>query len=467
MSFSDTAVAVAAAVRERRVGAVAVTEAALARMQAWEPSIHAFCTPTPDVALAAARDIDARLAAGGEVGRLAGVPVAIKDLIPMRGVRCALGSVLYRDFVPEEDDVAVERLRRADAVIVGKTNVSEFGYTASGDNALFETTRNPWDTALTPGGSSAGSGAAVAAGVVPVALGSDGGGSIRIPASLCGVFGFKASMGRVPLYPGCRDERFPGMSSFESLEHVGPIARTVADAALVMSVIAGPDRRDRHSLPAGGVAWQQHGGNVAGLRVAYSADFGYARVDPEIARLCADAALVFERELGCLVEAADPGFADPWTAFAALEAMESDLAGLRQLAAARGGPVSSALRALLDRHWTAEEFCDAILARKAVCRAMARLFARYDLLLTPTVAAPAFAAALDAPAEQEDWAPFTYPVNMTGQPAGSVVAGWTAAGMPVGLQIVGRHLDDALVLRASAAFERVRPWSHRRPGLAP
>ena len=450
--------AIAAAVRARRVTAAAVTEAALARMDRAEPAIHAFCTPMPDQARAAARDIDRRIATGLPVGPLAGVPVAVKDLIMVRGVPTAMGSQLYRDFVPDEDDVVVERLRAADAVILGKTNVSELGYTASGHNALFQTTRNPWNTALTPGGSSAGSAAAVAAGMAPFALGSDGGGSVRIPAALCGVFGMKPSMGRVPLYPGCRDERYPGLSSWESLEHVGPLSRTVADAALMLSVIAGPDGRDRHSLPAADFDWQAQRGPIRGLRVAYSADLGYATVDAEVARICAQAAAVFERDLGCVVEAANPGWSDPWAAFAALEAMETDLVGLRALVASQNVPVSPALTTLLARHWTATEFTDAIVARKAVCNAMARLMARYDLLLTPTVAAQAFAAELDAPPGVEDWAPFTYPMNMTGQPASSVVAGKTAAGLPVGLQIVGRHLDDAVVLRASAAFEQARPW---------
>ena len=460
------AVWLAGAVRAGRISAVEATEAALARMQRTEPTIHAFCTPTPDEALAAARAIDRRRARGEPLGALAGVPVAVKDLIATRGVRTAMGSVLYRDFVPDEDDVVVARLRQADAVIVGKTNVSEFGYTASGNNALFPSTCNPWDAALTPGGSSAGSAAAVAAGIVPLALGSDGGGSVRIPAALCGVFGMKPSMGRVPLWPGCRDDRYPGLSSWDSLEHIGPLGRSVADAALMLSVIAGPDPRDRHSLPAADFDWQASGPLLAGCRVAYSADLGYATVDPEIAAICADAAAVFARDLRCVVEPADPGWPDPYQTFAALEAMESDLTGLRGMVADHAGPVSAALTALLDRPWTAEQFADALVGRKQVCRAMAALMARHDLLLTPTVACQAFAVGHEAPSDQEDWAPFTYPINMTGQPASSVVAGWTSGGLPVGLQIVGRHLDDALVLRASAAFEQARPWLPALSGLA-
>jgi aspartyl-tRNA(Asn)/glutamyl-tRNA(Gln) amidotransferase subunit A len=178
------------------------------------------------------------------------VPVGIKDLVATKGIRTVMGSVLYKDFVPDEDDIIVERLKAAGAVIIGKTNVPELGYSGVGHSPVFETTRNPWNLALTTGGSSAGSGASVAAGVAPFAIGSDGGGSVRIPAAHCGLYGIKASMGRVPLYPGCRDDRYPGVSSWETLEHIGPLSRTVTDSALMLSVITGPDPRDRYSIPA-------------------------------------------------------------------------------------------------------------------------------------------------------------------------------------------------------------------------
>ena len=210
--------------------------------------------------------------------------------------------------------MVVERLKQADAIIIGKTNVPEFGYSAVGHNPVFETTRNPWNLERTSGGSSAGSGAAVAAGMGPFAIGSDGGGSIRIPAAHCGVFGMKASMGRVPLYPGTKDERYPGVSSWESLEHIGPLSRTVSDGALMLSVIgSGPDARDRHSLPKPDFDWMACcEGGVKGLRVAYSADWGYAAVDPEVRRVVGEAVRVFERDLGCVVEEAHPGFEDPY-----------------------------------------------------------------------------------------------------------------------------------------------------------
>src|SRR5450755_4548749 len=281
---------VAAKVKDKTLSAVEVTEAVLRRMETLEPYIHAFCTPTPEVARAAARAVDAKIAAGQDAGVLGGVPIGIKDLVATKDILTVMGSPLYRDFVPDEDDIVVERLKDAGAIIIGKTNVPEFGYSGVGHNPVFPATRNPWNLAMTSGGSSAGSGASVAAGVAPFAIGSDGGGSIRIPSAHCGLFGMKASMGRVALYPGCRDERYPGVSSWESLEHIGPMSRTVADSALMLSVIAGPDSRDRYSLPKADFDWMGVlKGGIKGLKMAYSPDWGYAPVDPEVRRVVGEA----------------------------------------------------------------------------------------------------------------------------------------------------------------------------------
>jgi Amidase len=223
--------------------------------------------------------------------------------------------------------------------VIGKAQVPEFGYSGTGQTPLAEPTANPWCLDRASGGSSAGSGAAVATGIGPVSLGSDGGGSVRIPASFCGLAGVKATMGRVPLYPGTKDERYPGVSSWESLEHIGPLTRTVADAALVLSVVAGPDDRDRLSLPAADFDWRAAaGGEIRGLRVAYSPDLGYAAVDPEVRQIVDQAVQVFEQDLGCTVERADPGWPDPYETFWGLVINDSDLAGLRKLAGSPRGP---------------------------------------------------------------------------------------------------------------------------------
>ncbi|MDE0052370.1 MAG: amidase, partial [Rhodospirillales bacterium] len=330
------AVTLAARVRARELSAVEVADAVIAHMEQVEPHLHAFCTPAPDYARAAARQVDARIVAGDDPGPLAGVPVGIKDLVCTKDLPTVSGSIAYEGFMPDEDDVVVERLRDAGAVILGKTNVPEFGYSGASHNPVFQSTRNPWNLERSPGGSSAGSGAAVAAGVGPIAVGSDGGGSVRIPSSFCGLVGVKASMGRVPLYPGCRDERYPGVSSWEGIEHIGPMTRTVADSALMLSVMAGPDDRDRHSLPAADFDWTAVGGDLKGCRVAYSADWGYAAVDAEVREIVGEAARAFESDLGCAVEEADPGWDDPYLTFWGLVAAETDLAGMRRLVAEHG-----------------------------------------------------------------------------------------------------------------------------------
>ena len=467
------AVALANNVRARKLSPVEVVEAMLAQMEKLEPVLHAFCTPTPDLATETAKHLEQRLMAGEEVGPLAGVPVGIKDLICTQGILTVSGSFAYKDFVPEEDDIVVERLKKAGAVILGKTNVPEFGYSGVGHNPVFDTTRNPWNTILTPGGSSAGSGAAVASGMGPFAVGSDGGGSVRIPAAHCGIYGIKASMGRVPLYPSSRDERYPGVSSWEGLEHIGPMSRIVADSALMLSVIAGPDDRDRHSLPAPGFDWMESvKGDLQGLKVAYSPDWGYAAVDPEVRRVVGEAVSVFERDLGCVVEEAHPGWEDPMDAFWGLVALESDLQGMRALAEQYSGRMSPHLVDFLQRPWTAEDLTNAVITRKAVVNKMWKFMRNYDLLLTPTLTCPPFPVHMQGPEKIEDrmvgqfqWLSFTFPMNMTGQPAASIPAGWTEDGLPVGLQIIGRHLDDPMVLRASAAFEAAKPWRNRWPPI--
>jgi len=440
-----------------------------------DDTLHAFCTPTPEVALARASAIDAAISSGQSVGPLAGVPYGIKDLLCTKGIRTTSGSVAYRDFIPDEDDIVVERCSAAGAVSLGKTNASEFGYSATGQNPLFATTTNPWDPSLTPGGSSAGSAAAVAAGVVPFALGSDGGGSIRIPAAFTSLVGFKASMGRVPVYPGCRDERYPGVSGWESIEHIGPICRTVGDVATVMSVLAGPDPRDRHSIPSGDVDWTSavQAPETTGLRIAYSADFGYLAVDPDVRKVVDGAVERLQRGSGCVVAQVDPGWDDPGSSFLALIMAETDLAGMRRMVADVGEHMSAHLVAMLAMEWTAEDFTNANIWRKSVVNRMARLMSDFDVLITPTATALPFRHGIQGPTLVDGrdvadtaWLGFASPANLTGQPAISVPAGITAHGLPVGMQIMGRHLADVTVLRLAAQWEGLSGFPDWRPSPA-
>ncbi|AZZ83293.1 amidase [Gordonia alkanivorans] len=475
MSASD----LAAAIRSRSVTAVEVTEAALGRVNALDDHLHAFVERTDAAALDRAAAVDEAFDRGEDPGPLAGVPIAVKDLIATAGVVTRSGSIAYQDWVPDEDDIVVERVKAAGAIILGKTTVPEFGYSGVGHNPVSPAARNPWNPDLTPGGSSAGSAVAVATGMAPLSLGSDGGGSIRIPASLCGLVGFKASMGRVPLYPGCRDERFPGVSSWETLEHIGPITRTTADAALLMSVIAGPDARDRHSLPAGDVDWldcvseESVATAVEGKTIGYTADFGLFPVDPRVRDVVGRAVGVFA-DLGARVIELDPALDDPTPHFWPLVMADSDLAGMRQMVADHGGQMSPHLVELLTRPWSAEELTTAQMGRKRLVNQMWKLMQGIDLLVTPTLSVPAFPIGMQGPevidgqmVSAGSWMAFLGMFNMTGQPAVSVPAGVTDDGLPIGMQIVGPHLDDGTTLRAAAAFEAARPWAHRWPDPAP
>ncbi len=466
--------AAAQAVRNRECTAVSLTEAAIGRLESLDKALHAFCTPTPELALERAAELDGLVATGGPAGSLAGVPYGVKDLLCTKGVRTTACSIAYRNFVPTEDDIVVERCTGAGAVSLGKTNASEFGYSATGQNPLFPTTVNPWDRSLTPGGSSAGSAAAVAAGIVPFALGSDGGGSIRIPAGFTSLVGFKPSMGRVPVYPGCRDQRYPGVSGWESIEHIGPICRTVADVATVMSVLAGPDSRDRHSIPCGDVNWEAavQPAPTTGLRVAYSATFGYLPLDREVHSVIGSAVRRLESQLGCRVTEVDPGWSDPGDSFLALIMAETDLAGMRQMAATIGDDMSPHLVTMLTTDWTAQDFTDANMWRKSVVNQMARFMTDFDVLITPTAAVPPFRTGIQGPdtidgraVADTTWLGFMSPANLTGQPAISVPAGLTADGLPVGMQIVARHLDDMTVLHLAAEWERASGFPAWRPNV--
>jgi aspartyl-tRNA(Asn)/glutamyl-tRNA(Gln) amidotransferase subunit A len=442
--------------RRRQLSPVEATQAVLERIERFDGAINAFCLVDPERALDSARASEDRWRRGAPIGLVDGVPATIKDVVLTRGWPTLRGSrAIARDQPWDEDAPATARLREQGAVLIGKTTTPEFGWKAVTDSPLTGITRNPWDLAKTPGGSSGGAAAACALGLGALHVGTDGGGSIRIPASFTGVFGLKPSFGRVPAWPP---------SPFGTVAHLGPITRTVSDAALMLNVLALPDARDWHALPYDP---RDHRigleDGVRGLKIAFSRDLGFAEVDPEVADLVAAAAGAFA-ELGAQVEQTDPGFADPraifvahWYAGAASilrhhdqsERAEMDK-GLVEIATA------GARTPLVD-------YLDAGARRGALGQQMRGFHERFDLLLTPSVPIAAFAAGIELPdpARQErwfDWAPFSNPFNLTQQPAASVPCGFTAAGLPVGLQIVGPMHADALVLRAARAFEALRPW---------
>lgn len=447
---------------KRAFSPIEVTRACLEQIERLDGRINAMCLIDAERALGEARASEGRWAEGAPRGLLDGVPVLIKDIVLVKGWPTRRGSKTIDPGQPWDHDAPVTaRLKEHGAVLIGLTTTPEFGWKGVTDSPLTGITRNPWDLSKTPGGSSGGSAAALAAGYAPLAIGTDGGGSIRIPAGFTGTFGLKPSFGRVPAWP---------LSPFGTVAHVGPMTRTVGDAALMLNVIAEPDARDWHSLPHQGIDYAGHlPARLDGLKIAYSPTLGYATVDPEIATLV-EAAAATLGDLGAEVERVDPGFDDPAPCFRVLW-----WSGARSLL----GKLPSEKTALLDpgladvveqaKELTLDDYLDALKARGALGSHMRQFMEKYDLLVTPALPIATFEAGRLAPGHDGtgkwvNWTPFTYPFNLTQQPAASVPCGFTSGRLPAGLQIVGRMFDDRAVLAACHAYEQASRWnSQNRP----
>jgi len=452
-------------VAEVRAGHAAPSDIArsvLDNIQALDKSLNCFASLKPDDVMAQAVALDRRLAKGEDLGPLAGLPVSVKDLLVAKGHPTASGSLTMQGNVVDLDAPVVERLRAAGAVILGKTTTSEFGCKAVGDSPLTGITRNPWNTEKTPGGSSCGAAALVASGITPVAIGTDGGGSLRIPGSLTGLVGFKGHFGRVPAYPA---------AAVPTLIHIGPLSRQVRDAALMMSVISGYDERDPFSIaiqkPDYLVACERR---PKGLRVAYSPTLGYARPDPQVAEIV-EAGLARLEAAGCDIDVVDHVFDDPveiWKAEfyggvgtrlkTAMETRRADL----------DPAVANALEGIYSLSMT--DYYERVFERFQFRDKVRTFFEDYDILATPSVPVTAFDVGLDIPPGHEDrdaisWAYYSYPFNLTGQPAVSVNAGFDADGLPVGLQLVARPLAEETLFSLALAFEETDPEPDRRPSL--
>ncbi|MCS7207351.1 MAG: amidase [Dehalococcoidia bacterium] len=452
----------------RQISPVEVTRFFLQRIERLNPRLNAYLTVTAQEALAQARQAEEKVMRGEALGLLHGLPVSVKDLIPTQGIRTTFGSLAFQTYIPTQDAVVVERVKRAGGIILGKTNTSELGLGAETINRLGGPCGNPWDPSRTAGGSSGGAASAVAAGLGPLAIGSDGGGSIRIPAAMCGVFGFKPSRGRIPRTGGI------GRPVSNLYSHIGPLTWTVKDAALLMQALSGYDARDVYALRGavpdflGGLE-----GGVRGLRIAWSATLGYAAVDPEVEQVCRSAAQVFG-DLGAVVDEPPLRLEHPFPYFLPLyHAMW--FAAYGHLLAEQGALLAPETRTRIAHgsQVTIPQYLTALRQMEQMAQQMDDILERYDLLLTPTVAVPAFPHGQRPTriAGQEvdpifGFYPFTALCNMTGQPAASVPCGFSREGLPIGLHIIGRRNEDTLVLRAAYALEQARPWQGRRPPLA-
>lgn len=457
LSFASAAQA-AAWVRARQVSPVELVTNALARLSEVEPGINAFVHRADAAALAEACTAEAAVMRGEPLGPLHGVPVSVKDLIDVAGMPCRYGSLTMRDHVPDADAPSVERLRRAGAIVIGKTATSEFGYRGYTKSLVHGNTRNIWDLSRTPGGSSGGAVSSVAAGVTPIALGTDGGGSIRAPAAFTGLFGVKAQFGRVPVVPA---------SATPTLAHVGPFARTAGDARLVLRVIAGPDRRDHTSLLPP-VDWAAHPAAPPGLRIAFSPTLGYARVDPEVADIVRAAVGALGDAVGS-VEEVETVCPDP-AEILATEFIAGCSARLGDAVDETPELIDPPLRAAIEalRARSAGDYARNLRQRMEHRERLRLFFERHDVLLTPTTPVVAWPLENEGvpPGHEQSivWSYFTYPFNLTGQPACSVPCGFTAGGLPVGLQIVVRPLDEPLLLALAERVADVLSLPDRRPG---
>jgi aspartyl-tRNA(Asn)/glutamyl-tRNA(Gln) amidotransferase subunit A len=457
-----TAQALARGLSAKKFSPTEVAKACLAQIRAHEGTLNAMSHMDEATTLAMAKAATGRWARGKQLGPLDGVPVLIKELLLVKGWPTRRGSKTVDPRGPWENDApSVARLREAGAVFLGETTTPEFGWKGVTDSVLTGITRNPWNTATTPGGSSGGSSAALAAGYGPLAIGTDGGGSIRIPAGFTGTFGLKPSFGRVPAWP---------LSPFGTLAHVGPMTRTVTDAALMMDAITGPDNRDWHSLPFDGAGYTRNlRQSIKGLRIAYSPNLGYVDVDPEIAALVEQAVKVL-RKLGAKVTVIDPGFKDPMDCFRTLWWAGANFA-LGNLPREKKALLEPALAEVVEQGsgFTSRDIFEANRQRGALGTTMRLFMENYDVLVTPTLPVPAFEAGQLQPASTDksgkwvNWTPFTYPFNLTQQPAASVPCGFTKAGLPAGLHVIGRMFDDRTVLKVSAAYERETEFGLLRP----
>jgi Asp-tRNA(Asn)/Glu-tRNA(Gln) amidotransferase A subunit family amidase len=458
-------------IQTQELTSVEITETIIERIENINPLLNAYCTPTFDLAREAAKKADEAVKRNDPLGILHGIPTSIKDLMQTKGIRTTYGSKLYEDFIPERNDVTVQRLINAGCVILGKTNTPEFGAIALTNNKVFGETKNPWDLEKNSGGSSGGAASSVAGGIGPLALGSDGGGSIRVPSSCCGVFGLKPTFGRIPSYPSI------GIA-FGSLGHYGPIVRYVKDAALMLNAMKGHHPADHNSFPDDNIDYVKIlEERPKKLKIGYSMTLGFGKIlDEEVKENVLNAIQKFEH-FDWDVEETNLKIRKPESAFKTEVSVgcaydhHKDFANRPE---DLNPYLTGSIKLGLDN--SAMNVGKAIDQRKQVYEVMYQYFKDYDILITPTLPCPAikpgwlesgttFPTIGRKALSIMSWMTYTYPFNMTGLPAVSIPSGWSNTGLPIGMQIVGRRFDEKTVLQVSKAFEEISPWQDKRPNL--
>lgn len=468
----NPAVKLISMLREKQVSSVELTRLYLDRIEAFDNRLHSYLTVDAENALSLAAKADKRLMSGNVVGPLDGLPISIKDLEITAGLKTTGGSQIFKDRIPKEDSVVVERIKSAGAVILGKTNTPEFGLLGVTYNLLGEHCRNPWNINKTSGGSSGGAASALAAGLCPVSIGGDGGGSIRIPSSFCGVFGLKPTQGRVPKYGGA------GLPiAANHLSQTGPISRSVADSALIMQIISGFDARD----PSGFIDEITHDtfspastGN--GLRIGWSSDLGFAAVDSEVLNICQEATTSL-KNAGCEIDNADIVLNEPFGPFRTLFSAMAYTA-YSQLLENYPDQITDYAANCIENgaSVTGADYAAALGYVDQIKSIFNSAFEKFDVIITPTLAVEAFDALGPLETvnevngrEVDPWwgyFPFTFPINLAGLPASSVPVGFSKNKLPIGLQIIGRPRDEKTVLSVSAALEQISPWADIKPDLS-
>ncbi|TFG25447.1 MAG: amidase [Promethearchaeota archaeon] len=454
-------------IRTQELSSQEITEIIIERIEKINPKLNSYCTTTFDLARKMAKKADDRAKTGENVGLLNGIPTSIKDTMDIKGIRTTYGSKFFEHHIPKETTVDVQRLIDAGCVILGKTNNSEFAFFGVTNNEVFGVTNNPWNLERTCGGSSGGAGASVAAGISPLALGSDGGGSIRIPASLNGIYGLKPNFGRIPIYPR------NGLGGFTVCAN-GPMTNYVKDAALMLDVLKGFHEADRDVLPDDGVSYFKKVNEKPNkLKIAFSLDLGNTKqIEPEVEKAVTDSVQKFE-ELGWTVDTPKSRLRPPTWAFNTTYTAN---------AAYNLGPYLQENRELLGSELvksievglthSAVDLLNAFNARKNFYEKMYHFMKNYDVLITPTLSVTAFPHGILYPAiingkgvPPTGWQPNTWPFNLTGHPAASIPCGWSEEGLPIGMQIIGHRFDELTVLQVSQAFEEIAPWQDRKPNL--